>query len=57
MAAKKRELINADVHICSSPMDAPAGTLTRCLFGMSVKELAEEISMNKDGKWDGIFEN
>lgn len=50
----KKEL-NAAVVIASDPKDLPTGALTRCLFGMSIEELAAEISMNKDGKWDGVY--
>ena len=31
------------------------GILTRCLFGLSIGSLAQEISRNTDGKWDCIY--
>lgn len=38
-----------------SPRDLPVGTLTRCLFGISIDELAAEISANKNGKWNDVY--
>lgn len=31
-------------------------TLCRCLVGLNVKEFAEEIRQNKDGKYDCLYE-
>ena len=46
---------NAVAVRTSNPKDLPVGILTRCLFNMSIGELAEEISMNKGGKWDAVY--
>ena len=53
--ARKSGQIDATVHITSEPEEIPVGILTRCLFGLSVGSLAQEISRNTDGKWDCIY--
>lgn len=55
MGMCKSKSFNADVHIESSPAEAPVGILVRCLFGISVNALAQEIVLNKDGKWDEVY--
>ena len=55
MGMCKSKSFNADVHIESSPAEAPVGILVRCLFGISVNALAQEIALNKDGKWDEVY--
>ncbi len=50
----KKELKAVVVNV-SDPKDLPVGTLTMCLFGISLDELAAEISANKDGKWNDLY--
>ena len=38
-----------------NPKDLPVGTLTMCLFGMTLDELAAEIALNKGGKWNDVY--
>lgn len=47
--------IKAEVHFVCAPMEAPVGTLTKVLFGMSIQGLAAEISANRDGAWDDVY--
>lgn len=51
----KTKTLDAAVHIDTNPAEAPVGILTRCLFGISVNALAQEIVLNKDGKWDEVY--
>ena len=47
---------DATIYFVCSPKDVPTGGLTRSLFGMSIAEVAAEISANRDGKWDAVYE-
>lgn len=51
----KNRPITMNVHIASPPAEAPAGLLSRCLFGTSIEDLAVEIARNSGGKWDGVY--
>lgn len=51
----KTKTLDAAVHIDNDPAEAPVGILTRCLFGISINALAQEIALNKDGKWDEVY--
>ena len=48
----RTKTLDAAVYIDTDPAEVPVGILTRCLFGISINALVQEIALNKDGKWD-----
>lgn len=53
--AGKKEPIRGEVKHTIPPQDVPSGVMTRCLFGMSIDQLAAEIALNLNGEWDAVY--
>lgn len=51
----RTKTLDAAVYIDTDPAEVPVGILTRCLFGISINALVQEIVLNKDGKWDEVY--